>query len=71
MAGRVIPITGNSRHALDDPVNRAEFSFAEALRNVKAAREAIGQVDDPAEKARLRTGYLTIANEAIEGTADE
>ena len=71
MAGRVIPITGNPRHALDDPVNRAEFSFAEALRNVKAAREAIGQVDDPAEKSRLRSGYLAVANEAIEGTADE
>ena len=64
--GTVIPING-----MDDPVNRAETYFAEALRNVKAAREAIEQVEDPAEQARLRTGYLSIANEAIEGTADE
>lgn len=64
--GTVIPING-----MDDPVNRAETYFAEALRNVKAAREAIGQVDDPAEKSRLRSGYLAVANEAIEGTADE
>lgn len=63
--GTVIPING-----MDDPVNRAETYFAEALRNVKAAREAISQVDDPAEKSRLRSGYLAVANEAIEGTAD-
>lgn len=55
---------------MDDPSARAETYFAEALRMVTAAGEAIGQVKDESEQARLRSGYLAIANEAIEGMVD-
>jgi len=55
---------------MDDPATRAETYLDTALRNIKALREAISQVDDVDEQIRLRSGFLAIANEAIEGTVD-
>lgn len=55
---------------MDDPAARAETYFAETLRYLSAAGEAIEQVKDESEQARLRSGYLTVANEAIEGMVD-
>lgn len=63
--GRVVAIS--KPDPMNDPATRAETYFAECLRYLSAAGEAIGQVEDVSEQSRLRSGYLTVANEAIEG----
>lgn len=52
--------------ALDDSSTRADTYVAEAIRNLKAAGEAIRQIEDYRERISARGELLKAANEAIE-----
>jgi len=49
----------------DDPATRADLYFAEAERYTRAAREALDQITDEAERVKAQTGFLRIANVAL------
>lgn len=51
---------------MTDPATRADYYLAAAVRNVKAARESIEQIEDPYEQDRARVEVMRFTSVVLD-----
>lgn len=63
---RVIPISPRA----DNPQTRAEAHFANALKELEAAGEALAEMEVGTERGRTMSGYLRVVNAGMLGLVE-
>lgn len=64
--GHVISINNPNAESYNDASTRADLYFAEAVRFIVAAGEAVRQIEDGEERIKAQTRFLKVANAAME-----